>query len=279
MVSMAQLSLLGMRTEDQQYKSLSTLNDILQLDGFYKGAAESLISEVYQTRTNNPIFSRFNYKFMGLPCSGHTHRHLIFIWCGLLGLKYLRDGNHPRKPELDVLDNWMGDVEIGMNDLLFFLRKNLLPLPVALFETEPDNTRNRVNLRPKVYTRLCKLQLEVLPHLQRSLEDLVNLPPRTASERKAKQEDIGKLEEQIQIIQRGEDPAKRPAPKEPRNKARNDAIWEKALEYRSHANPKSGRWIALKISKSKIAEGLSYDGVRSVLYQRKKIEDEKMDEK
>ena len=41
---MARQSLQVMDTKDQQYISSADLNDILQLDAFYKGAAESLIS-------------------------------------------------------------------------------------------------------------------------------------------------------------------------------------------------------------------------------------------
>ena len=89
---MARQFLQVMDTKDQQYISSADLNDILQLDTYYQAAAESLISEIHAVHSANPIFKRFQYKFTGLPCSGHTHRHLIFIWCGFLELKYLRNG-------------------------------------------------------------------------------------------------------------------------------------------------------------------------------------------
>ena len=270
---MARQSLQVMDTKDQQYISLEDLNEILQLDVYYRCATDSLISAIYDAQPTNPTFIRFRSTFTGLACSGHAQRHLIFIWCGLLELKYLRNGKFPQKPNLDVLDNWMRDIDIGEQDLKSFLRKNAWPLPVNIFCSEPDNTKNKVEKSSKIYRRYCYLQLEELPRLERRLRDLNNISPETMIKLKEKEQQQSELEKRIEIVKEGRDPDKKPARKE----VRNHNMLMIALEYRKGTPPKSWRNISLILEKMDVAEGLKDGRIREIL--RETLRAEKMEGK
>ena len=222
---------------------------------------DSIISSIYKEHSSNSIFTRFRTDFGWLPCSGDSHRHLIFIWCGLLGLKYQRNSCTPNQPRSDLLNNWMRDFDIGKQDLKLFLRKNSWPLPVTYFFSEPDNTANKSKKSPKEYLRFCELQLEELPRVQDDLRDLSKAKSETVTEHKAKQQEQSEKEKRIQMIKEGRDPDKKPARKE----TRNQRMLAAALEYRKGPKKKSWHWISRTLEKMDIAEGLKKGSIREIL--------------
>jgi len=287
-----------MNIEQQERISFEKLHSILQTDVFYGVRAPfiphstpsrnceltesgedpsesietaSIISTIYGEYPTNPIFISFNIDYGWLPCSGDLQRHLVFIWCGLLGLKYQRDGRTPSEPGADLLKNWMRDFDIGKQDLKLFLRKHSWPLPVHFFWSEPDNTKNKVEKRPNIYRRFCYLQLEELPRLKGRLRDLNDMSPKTLIELKAKQQEQLELEKRIQIIERGCDPDKKPARKE----IRNHKMLMIALGYRKGKSPKSWHNISRILERMDVSEGIKAGRIREVLretYRTQKME-------
>ena len=284
-----------MNIEQQERISFEKLHSILQTDVFYgvrapfippstptrnceltesgEDPSESIetaaiISTIYGEHPTNPIFISFNIDYGYLPCSGDLQRHLVFIWCGLLGLKYQRDGRTPSEPSAGLLKNWMRDFDIGKQDLKLFLRKNSWPLPINYYFSEPDNTKNKVGMSVDEYSRFCKLRLEELPRLQSSLRDLDNTYPETMTERKEKLGERIELEKRIQTIKAGGDPDKKPARKE----ERNHKMLMIALEHRKKKPRKSWHWISREIAKMDIAEGLAAGSIREILRIQWKFE-------
>lgn len=135
--------------QDKATITFEELDHYLTLDPFYgreSTATEAIISDIYQENSENTRYSQFASKFTRLPVSDDRHRHLIYLWCGLMGLPAYRDGAVLNWQWKDFLKNWGQDFDIRLSELKGFLRQHSWPLPKDYFPEEPDNTEKKVAL-------------------------------------------------------------------------------------------------------------------------------------
>jgi len=230
---------------------------------YYTGSEEtkSILDAIYQGMANR---HNFKVRFRRLPCKTELLRHLVYSWCGLLGLRYSRNGQLLDNPEFDILDNWSKDFEIKLEDLKVFLRKNSWPLPVKCFEDEPDNTERKIDLSDKEFQKAYLLQIELAPKLQQQLEELKNIQPGSLDEQELKLKEITKLENQIKAIMNSEialngetTPTSKQLERISQTMSRHND-WNRQYRKIKQQNPdKSGVWISEKIAREQT--GKKYD--------------------
>lgn len=185
-------------------KTQSTQNRVYDpaLVTIYQADSERIEFILKQIYTAEPKRRVFRDAFGRLPCKGNQLLLLIFSWCGPLGLHYSRKGQSPENQESDLLKNWSKEFQIQLEDMKEFLRKNSWPLPVNIFENEPDNTQKKVNLSNKAYEKLVRKRLVLIPQLKQQLKEVSAIPAESMSAHEKKQQEVTKLNQQIEILMR-----------------------------------------------------------------------------
>lgn len=179
---------------------------------------KSILNSIYKDRPTRQIFRN---RFKNCPFKSYLLPHLIFAWCGLLGLPYTRNGQSPDNQELDILKNWSMDFEIKLKNLKKILRNNNWPLPFRLFEQEPDNTRYKVNLSDKAFKRHFREQVELLPQLKKRRKEIRAIQPESMEADEKKQQEIVELNNQIAILTKSKPSlSKNPSPMTKREKGK-----------------------------------------------------------
>jgi len=121
---------------NELYVRFKELHHFLILDPYYgvhSDKIESMIDKIYQINSENVLFLQFKNKFNLTLCRTDKQRHLIYLWCGLLGLNTFRKGSLLKWQWNDFLENWNRDFDINLTELNFFLEEHSWPLPVAFF--------------------------------------------------------------------------------------------------------------------------------------------------
>jgi hypothetical protein len=160
---------------------------------------KSILDAIYQGKANR---HNFKVRFRRLPCKTELLRHLVYSWCGLLGLRYTRNGQSPDNQELDILQNWSKDFSVQTEDLKIFLRNNSWPLPVNIFAEEPDNTQNKIGLPDREYKRRFRNEVELLPQLEERLREIKAIQPESMEADEKKQQKIQDLSKEIEVLAR-----------------------------------------------------------------------------
>ncbi len=182
------------------------LHHYLNLDPFYgveSAATESIINDIYRGNAGNQLFQQFSHRFSLLPCKTDKQRHLIYLWCGLMGLPSYR-GNQPLEwTRNDFLEHWRENFDLQLGEIKAFMRKHGWPLPTKLFPDEVDNTERKLALEEAEFDAASHDFTVALPKLQEDLEEVQNIQPASMAERKEKQTEIYRIEQEIETITKG----------------------------------------------------------------------------
>lgn len=115
---------------------LEELHYYLMLDPFYgveSDDTEPIINSIYRDNAGNQLFQQFSRRFSLLPCKTDRQRHLIYLWCGLMGLPAYRDNQPLGWQREEFLDHWTEDFYLRLDDIERFLRAHSWPLPAIFF--------------------------------------------------------------------------------------------------------------------------------------------------
>ncbi|QYZ65367.1 MAG: hypothetical protein HPY30_04830 [Gammaproteobacteria bacterium (ex Lamellibrachia satsuma)] len=173
-------------------------------DTFYgknSTASKNLIKRIYDNKSNNALYDQFRHQFHSRPWfRNDKQRELLYLWCVLIGLPVYRNGlqyswqlNHP-------IEQHVQGLEIKLDELRDFLRQHSWPLPSGLFPNEVDCTYRKVTLDKEEYDRAFHEAIEVLPKLQKNLEELERIQPASMEERREKQMELDRITLQIDSI-------------------------------------------------------------------------------
>jgi len=186
--------------------SFEELHHFMMLDVFYgveSKATDSIINSIYREYPENPLFKNFSRRFYLLPCKEDNLRHLLYLWCGFLGLPTYREKQLLQWNRDDYLDHWTEDFELSPDDIKTFLRKRSWPLPIFLFPDELDNTERKVANDKNEYEKTFHDFAVVIPLLKKELEELRSISPENMSMLFLKREGVIKLERRIKAIEEG----------------------------------------------------------------------------
>jgi len=261
--------------------SFSELHHILQLDPYYglsSGATPSLIRTIYEGNEDKNSYHNFKTRFSFLPCKSEQQRHLLYIWCGLMGLTTYQNGRPTTWKWQDYLKHWTTDFDIDIGELRSFLRKNEYPLPIAVYPDELDNTKNKVMRSDEEFTRAFHEFAVLLPALKADLDELQKIQPESIAARQEKKKEIAAIEKQIAAIYRSKsvDDAQEPTipgsgttllnAKRDARKRETQALydsWRNQYWKLKKKHPdKSDSWYANRISRMEIAQGRSTETIR-----------------
>jgi len=193
----------------QKKKGIITFDEFhhcMMLDPYYgveSIATNSIIASLYRKHVDSVMYRQFEKKFSLLPCKDDRQRHLIYLWCGLMELSVYREGDAIDWQWQDFLENWTQDFDIQRVELKHFLRQHLLPLPVALFGEETDNTKRKITLDEEEYSRAFDDFTIKIPQLEADLEELKKIQPESMEARQQKKIEIENIERQIENIYSG----------------------------------------------------------------------------
>ncbi|MCP5408346.1 MAG: hypothetical protein H6963_03490 [Chromatiaceae bacterium] len=183
--------------------SLAKLNYYMMTDPFYgkeSTAIESIIDNIYRNNAGTDLFQQFRRRFSRLPCKADNQRHLIYIWCGLLGLPAYRNDALLNWQREDFLDHWKEDFDLRLNEIKLFLRKHALPLPTRFFPYEVDNTERKLALSNVEFEKAFHDFTVLLPQLEKELAEIDTIQPESMKARQEKKAEKARIEQQIAVI-------------------------------------------------------------------------------
>ena len=196
------------------------LHHYMMLDPFYgltSTATDSIINAIYRESAGNALYRHFRERFSSLPSKGETgpQRHLIYIWCGLMGLPTYRDGSPLGWQREDFLDNWTQEnFDFRLGELKIFLRHHSWPLPATFFPDEPDNAQRKVALDEAEYARAFSDFAVALPQLEKELEELQNIQPESMEAHLQRKTEIDIIKRKIAAIRNGNNKSGQETPDE-----------------------------------------------------------------
>ncbi len=196
--------------ENQTQGTTITFNELhhyMQLDPFYgynSVAVLSIINDLYNGNAANDLFQKFEKRFSRLPCKADQVRHLIYYWCGLMGLPTYQNGKPSNWKREDFLDHWTIGFDLNIDELKQFLRANNWPLPVNIFPNELDNTERKLALDEEEFRTAFHDFTVVLPQLKMDLAELIKTPPESMEARQQKIKETEELERRIDAIINGD---------------------------------------------------------------------------
>lgn len=186
--------------------SFSELHHTMTLDPFYEVesvATESVINSIYHENSGNPYFEQFKHRFSLLPCKADKQRHLIYLWCGLMGLPGYTENQVLDWQREEFLDHWTEGFDLRLNEIKEFLRKHRWPLPSRLFPNEVDNSERKLALDEAMYEAAFHDFTVVLPQLKKDLAELLAIQPESMDARQRKKDEIEQIKRRIEVIMTG----------------------------------------------------------------------------
>lgn len=194
-------------TSKLMYVSFEELLDHLMFDPFYgveTVATETIINEIYRENTGNTVFEAFRRRFSLSPNRSDQQRHLIYLWCGLLGLPTYKDKIPLNWQREDVLDHWSEDFDFQLSDILGFLRRHKWPLPSHFFPDAFDSTERKVVLDQEIFDKTFYDFAVVLPRLEKEREEIQGITPKSMAERQQKIKALDEVNCQIEALHQPE---------------------------------------------------------------------------
>ncbi|PLY12830.1 MAG: hypothetical protein C0631_15890 [Sedimenticola sp.] len=185
------------------------LHHYLMLDPFYgveSAATESVINGIYRENADNQLFQQFSHRFSLAPCKTDKQRHLIYLWCGLMGLHAYRGEQPLNWDREDYLEHWTDDFDLELNEIKTFLRKHNWPLPTWFFPDDVDNTERKMALDDKEFETAFHDFAVTLPQLEKELAEIEAIQPHSMKERREKFIEKNQIEQQIIAIKTGHNP-------------------------------------------------------------------------
>lgn len=182
------------------------LHYFVMLDPFYgveSAATESIINSIYRDNLVNPPFQRFSRRFSLLPCKTDKQRHLIYLWCGLMGLPAYRNNQPLGWQREEFLDHWTEDFDLRLDEVKEFLRKHSWPLPTWSYPDEVDNTERKIALDEAEFEAAFHDISVVLPQLEADLAEVKAIQPESMVALQQKREEVNELERRITAIKNG----------------------------------------------------------------------------
>lgn len=193
------------------------IHQFLILDPFYGSnntSIDSVIDRIYQSNSNNALFGQFYDNFQNLRIKTDKQRHLIYLWCGLMGLPCSINNNVITWHWSDYLTNWTKDFDIYIDDLKEFLRQHSLPLPMHFFPDDIDNTKKKSELN-STDSKITMHEFEtLLPKLEKELMLLTNIQPESMAAHHEREKKIKKVQLQIDSLKNGNYSKMKETPKE-----------------------------------------------------------------
>lgn len=236
------------------------LHHFMMLDPYYHvkaSATESIINSIYRANADNPLYRSFKNRFSVLPCKKDHQRHLIYLWCGMMGLPSYRDGTALNWGWKGFLDNWTQDFDIRLSELQDFLRQHSWPLPSTFFPDDADNTKNKVAQSGEEYDRAWDDFVIQLPKLEEELAELQKIQPESMKALEKKNSEIAKIEREIQNIYAGDNKIKDETPEE--RKQRLKAWFEQEV---------NSRGLRGAITRTAKREGITRQTLSTILKRR-----------
>ncbi len=186
--------------------SFDKLLHILNLDPYYgveSIATESILRDIYRENIGNELFKQFSRNYSLLPCKTDKQRHLICLWCGLMGLPAYRGDQPLGWQQEEFLDHWTEDFDVRLNEVREFMRAHSWSLPTLLFSGEVDNTERKFALSIEDYDAAYHNHVVLLPPLKDELKEVLNIKPISMEDRRDKQAEISRIKQEIETIENG----------------------------------------------------------------------------
>jgi len=139
-----------------------------------------------------------------VPGNSYPPLTLALVLCGIDELDTFLPG---KKETTDwkyesFSKNFRDDLEINLDDLQYLMRKRKLPLPVALFPSEPGNTAEAIQLSEKEYGEAFD-EFAAIDDIEREINSWEILNPISITEKGLKEQKLKELQTELHEI-RGE---------------------------------------------------------------------------
>ncbi|MEJ1382030.1 MAG: hypothetical protein RPU52_06270 [Candidatus Sedimenticola sp. (ex Thyasira tokunagai)] len=187
--------------------SFKELHHHLMLDPYYgleSPATEAIINRAYRDNAESALYQQFSNRFYLVPCKTDKQRHLIYLWCGLMGLPAYREDSPLGWQREEFLEHWTEDFDLKLDEIRKFLRKYKWPLPTCIFPDDADNTERRVALGKAEYDAAFHDFTVELPILEDELAGIKKNHPKSIEELQQKKDLIDEINRQITAIKCGD---------------------------------------------------------------------------
>lgn len=250
----------------------SEFHHILMIDPFYgvgSAATESILNNIYRQNAVNILFQNFRTRFSQSPCKADIHRHLIYLWCGLMGLPGYSGNQTLDWHSEEFLEHWTNNFDLRLDELREFLRKHELPLPSRFFPDDVDNTERRLALDESAYQSAFHDFAIILPQLREDLEELRAIQPESMDARQRKKDEIEQIKRRIDVIMTGSPGETSQSSTSTRNTELQIAANELAEQMKkgNHRNI-TKRDIAMKLAKSGQWPGMTESRIERLISKK-----------